>query len=51
VVAVGAAADLVLADWDPLAGRIAIPPAGVVRAGRWRDRAALQAALDGLNPG
>ncbi len=47
VVAAGARADLVLADSDPLQGPIAIPPAGVMMRGHWRDQAGLQRSLDG----
>jgi imidazolonepropionase-like amidohydrolase len=47
-VAAGARADLVLADSDPLRGPIAIPPAGVMMRGRWRDRAMLQGSLDAI---
>ena len=41
VIAPGRRADLVLADADPLAGPIPIPPAGEYHGGKWRDRAAL----------
>ncbi len=50
VVAVGARADLVLADSNPLDGPITIPAAGLILRGRWLDRAALQAGLDALRP-
>jgi imidazolonepropionase-like amidohydrolase len=46
-VVVGARADLVLTAQDPLEGAIAIPPDGVMLRGRWFDRAALLALLEG----
>ena len=48
VVAAGARADLVLADSDPLTGPIAIPPAGVMIRGRWKERGQLEANLEKL---
>lgn len=50
VVAAGARADLILADANPLAGPIAIPPVGVVLGGKWHERSDLQARLDALKP-
>src|SRR5262249_48628435 len=48
VVAPGARADLILAEANPVAGPIAIPPVGVMLRGAWYDRAALQKSLDAL---
>jgi hypothetical protein len=48
VVAPGARADLVLADSDPLQGPIAIPPAGVMIRGQWKERPQLEANLERL---
>ena len=48
-IAVGKRADLVLLDGDPLADRAVLRrPSGVMVAGRWLDRARLDAMLEGV---
>jgi imidazolonepropionase-like amidohydrolase len=49
-VTVGARADLILADENPLAGAIALPPSAVVLRGRWLDRGELEKRLEALKP-